>query len=136
MTRPAPGNQPGVQGEARLPAVLDSVPRARALVRAAAAERGIDRETAWALMLAVTEAVGNAVEHGEGETVWLLIDFDGNELSVGVLSQGPFRVDLANDDGPKRGRGLPLMAEVVDRLHLEPGDDQSLVRFAKDTRAA
>ena len=87
-------------------------------------------------MLAATEAVGNAVEHGEGETVRLSIDFDGTELSVEVRSDGPFRVVLADDDGPKRGHGLPLMAVVVDRLHLEPGDDQSLVRFAKDTRAA
>ncbi len=114
----------------------DSVPRARALVRAAAAERGFDGEAAWGPMLAVTEAVANAVEHGNGETVRVLIESSGDDLSVEVRSDGPFRVGLAHGDGPQRGRGLPLMAEVVDRLHLEAGGDQSVVRFSKHARAA
>lgn len=125
------GNPRGVQGEVRLPAVPDSVPRARALVRAAAARHGIEDDAAWALMLATTEAVANAVEHGSGGAIGLMIESNDGELSVEVSSPGPFRVELPDQAGPHRGRGLPLMAEVVDRLHLEPDAEQTRVRFVK-----
>ena len=131
MTRPVTGNSAGVQGETRLPAVPDSVPQARALVRAAAARHGIDDDAAWALMLATTEAVANAVEHGSGRAVGLLIESHDGDLTVEVRSHGPFRVELPEETRPNRGRGLPLMAEVVDRLHLEPGEEQTRVRFVK-----
>ena len=40
-------------------------PQARALVRDAACELRLDGPTTWELMLATTEAVANAIEHGE-----------------------------------------------------------------------
>ncbi len=136
MTAAALGNPSGVQGKTLLPAAPESVPRARYLVRAAAAEHGIDADAAWALMLATTEAVANAVEHGRRGGITLLIEWKDDGLSVEVHNRGPFRVGIAEDNQPKRGRGLPLMAEVVDRLHLEPGDEQTSVRFVKGPRAA
>jgi serine/threonine-protein kinase RsbW len=136
VTAPGAGNPPGVQGETLLPAVPDSVPRARALVRAAAGAPGIDADATWALMLATTEAVANAVEHGGGGGIRLLIEWKDEGLCVEVHNHGPFRVELAEDNKPKRGRGLSLIAEVVDRLHLEPGDERTFVRFVKGPRAA
>ena len=136
MTSPGAGNHASVQGETLLPAAPESAPRARALVCAAAAEHGIGDDAAWALMLATTEAVGNAVEHGHGGCVGLLIDSSGTGLRVEVRNSGPFRVGLAEDNAPRRGRGLPLMADVVDRLHLEPDDEQTRVWFVKGPRAA
>jgi anti-sigma regulatory factor (Ser/Thr protein kinase) len=120
-----------VQGETFLDAVPESVPQARALVRAAAAEHGIEGEPAWALMLATTEAMSNAVEHGRGQRIGLLIEPNGNELSVEIQSRGPFLAGLPDPSALKRGHGLPLIAEVVDRLHLEPGAEQTRIRFAK-----
>ena len=50
--------------ESWLPAAPESAPLARAIVRDAAAEYGLDGETTWDLMLATSEAVANAVLHG------------------------------------------------------------------------
>ena len=120
-----------MQGETFLDAVPESVPEARALVRAAAAEHGIEGEPAWALMLATSEAVSNAVEHGGGQTIGLMIEPNGDEMSVEIRSRGPFLVELPDPRPLKRGHGLPLIAEVVDRLHLEHGAEQTRIRFAK-----
>ena len=108
----APGNEPGEEGT-RLPAVPQRAARP-ARLRSAAAQRGFDGEASWGPMLAVTEAVANAVEHGDGGTVRVLIESSGDDLSVEVRATDPSGWDLAHGDGPRRGRGLPLMAEVVD----------------------
>ena len=52
--------------EAWLAAALESAATARAIVRDAAGEQGLDDRSIWDLMLATTEAVSNAVLHGQG----------------------------------------------------------------------
>ena len=121
--------------EIRQPATPDSAPQARALVEAAAAEQGLPGPSAWALMLATTEAVANAVEHGtpDGGAIALGIDSTADELCVEVVdggSPGPPR------PGPNRGNGIGLMVALVDHLLLEPGAARTRVRFGKRLRPA
>ena len=128
--------------ETWLPAVPEAAPVARALVREAAAEHGIEGRGAWELMLATTEAVANAIEHGNacpryGGAILLRIEARDDGLCVEVCDCGEFElrpppVDL---EAP-RGRGIPLMAAVVDRLELRPDEDQTRVRFVKSSHAA
>jgi anti-sigma regulatory factor (Ser/Thr protein kinase) len=54
----------GTRLETWLPAKAESAGAARSIVREAAAEAGLDGEPAWDLMVATTEAVTNAVQHG------------------------------------------------------------------------
>lgn len=89
-----------MQRQIWLPAAPGSAPRARTLVREAAAECGIGGDAAWALMLATTEAVAGAVEHGTacggGEgTIALVIESLGDELCVEVRDCGSFRAPPA-----------------------------------------
>jgi anti-sigma regulatory factor (Ser/Thr protein kinase) len=123
--------------ESWLPAAPQSASLARALVRAAASELGIDGSTAWDLELATTEAVANAVEHGCGcgqdrGGIRLFIEsFDGG-LSVEVCDCGTFRGAVAPMDVmSQRGRGLPLIAAMVDQVELLPGGRQTRLRFTK-----
>jgi serine/threonine-protein kinase RsbW len=131
-----------MEREIWLPARPESAPVARALVRKAASERGIDGDDVWAVMLATTEALANAIEHGgacarRGGAILLRIESRGDGICVEVRDCGEFRVPPARADGDAiRGRGIPLIAALVDRLELLPDPEQTRVRLIKRARAA
>lgn len=123
--------------ESWLPAAPESAPRARAIVREAAAEHGLDGETTWDLMLATSEAVANAVVHGAAcagaeRGVLLIIEVDESSISIEVCDCGSFDAELrpaAQDD--IGGRGIPIIAAVADHFELIPEPFQTRVRFGK-----
>ena len=126
--------------ESWLPAAPESATRARALVRDAAVEQGIGDAGAWSLMLATSEAVSNAILHGtpcsDGERGILLRLMPWNDgLCVEVCDCGMF--DAAPlPPGPEglHGRGLPIIAAVVDLFEVVPNGPLTRVRFAKAGR--
>ena len=127
--------------ESWLPAKPESATRARAIVRRASVERGLDGDAAWSLMLATTEAFSNAIVHGtacsEGDRGILLRVFPWEDgLCVEVCDCGQFETPPP-PPGPDEphGRGLPLIAAVVDHFELVPGGPFTRVRFAKRRRA-
>jgi anti-sigma regulatory factor (Ser/Thr protein kinase) len=128
--------------ELYLPATPASAPAARALVREAATKLGLDGRSTWELMLATTEAVANAIEHGEPcrndeEGIALTLEPSDDGLSVEVHDCGSFAPAPATlDPLSARGRGIPIIAAVVDRLELHPADGGTRVRFTKRLRAA
>jgi serine/threonine-protein kinase RsbW len=128
--------------ELYLPATPASAPVARALVREVAANFGLDGRSTWELMLATSEAVANAIEHGEPcrndkEGIGLTLEQSHDGLSVEVHDCGSFAPASAPlDPLSARGRGLPIIAAVVDRLELHPADGSTRVRFTKRLRAA
>ena len=123
--------------ESWLPAAPESAPIARAIVRDAAAEFGLDGETTWDLTLATSEAVANAVLHGSscgdrGQGVKLIVEIDENAISIEVCDCGVFDADLrpaAQDD--IGGRGIPIIAALADSFELIPEPAQTRVRFGK-----
>ena len=123
--------------ESWLPAAPESAPLARALVRDAAAEHGLDGETTWDLMLATSEAVANAVLHGSAcddadRGVLLIIEVDHSSISIEVRDCGSFDAQLrpaAQDD--IGGRGIPIIAALADHFELIPEPAQTRVRFGK-----
>ena len=126
--------------ESWLPAAPESATRARALVRDAAVEQGLGDAGAWSLMLATSEAVSNAILHGtpcsDGERGILLRLMPWNDgLCVEVCDCGKF--DAAPlPPGPEglHGRGLPIIAAVVDLFEVVPNGPLTRVRFAKAGR--
>jgi anti-sigma regulatory factor (Ser/Thr protein kinase) len=123
--------------ESWLPAAPESATQARALVRAAASELGLDGAAAWDLQLATTEAVANAVEHGcgcvhAGNGIRLCIEAHDGALHVEVCDCGTFRAPTAPmDPMAQGGRGIPLIAAVVDQVELLAGGQETRVRFTK-----
>ena len=123
--------------ESWLPAAPDSVTRARALVRDAAVEQGLGDDGAWSLVLATSEAVSNAIVHGTPCSAGILLRLlpwkDG--LCVEVCDCGEF--DTAPlPPGPEapHGRGMPIIAAVVDHFEVVPDGPLTRVRFAKAGR--
>lgn len=136
------GHMAGVmQRESWLPASPESARLARAIVREAASELGVSDSDAWDLMLATTEAFANAVEHGSacGKEGAILLRLEPREdgLCVEVRDCGSFHVSRPPESlEATRGRGIPLMAAVVDQLELLPGGSQTRVRFRKHVGVA
>jgi anti-sigma regulatory factor (Ser/Thr protein kinase) len=123
--------------ESWLPARPESARRARAIVREAAIEQGLDDEGTWSLMLATSEAVSNAVVHGtacsDGEMGILLRVLPWEEgLCVEVCDCGRFEAaPLPPGQEAQHGRGIPIIAAVVDLFELVPDGRLTRVRFAK-----
>jgi anti-sigma regulatory factor (Ser/Thr protein kinase) len=86
-------------------------------------------------MLATTEAIANAVEHGEpcdprGIRLRLELQDDGMDVEVGDCGCFSKRHGRTKEHH-EGGRGMPLIAAVTDDLEVLPGADMTRVRFAK-----
>jgi serine/threonine-protein kinase RsbW len=128
--------------ESWLAAAPESAPTARAIVREAAAEHGLDGEATWDLTLATSEAVANAILHGSAcgdpeRGVLLIVEVDDDSISIEVRDCGNFDAHLrpaSQDD--THGRGIPIIAALADHFELLPEPSQTRVRFGKRLRAA
>ncbi|MET0206484.1 MAG: ATP-binding protein [Thermoleophilaceae bacterium] len=121
--------------ETWLPATPASVQAARSIVREAAAEAGLEGDLVWDLMLASTEAVSNAVRHGKpwpNDCVLFATEPCPRGLRVEVCDLGSF--DSALEPAPLEatsGRGMQIIAALVDRFEVRNGDGHTLVGFEK-----
>ena len=125
--------------ESWLPAAPESARIARAMVRDAAVEQGLDGDCTWDLMLATTEAVANAVKHGKpcqdgGRGILVRVQpWDGwDGLCIEVSDCGSFEASARPaDHDSTHGRGIPIITAVVDHFELLPEGPLTRVRFAK-----
>ena len=116
--------------ESWLPAAPEGVPRARAIVRETASALRLDRSTTWELMFA------NAVEHGRScgpRGILLRLERHSGQLFVEVSDCGGCFAPGA--DTQKRrgegGRGMRIMAAIVDHLEVVRDAGRTRVRFRK-----
>jgi serine/threonine-protein kinase RsbW len=130
-----------MERELWLAAAPESAAVARAIVREVAGDQGLDDSAVWDLMLATTEAVANAIRHGqvcaERSAIRLLIEASEDGLFVEVCDCGRFtrRIGPASVDS-LGGRGIPLMCAVTDDFELSPETGGTRVRFGKRGVAA
>ena len=109
---------------------------ARAIVREAAVDLGLDSGTTWELMLAVTEAIANAVEHGspcDPRGIELRMEVTRGRLEVEVVDCGGCFPEVPRTSKPRGhgGRGLPIMSAIVDNFEVVPDHGMTRVRFDK-----
>lgn len=110
----------------------------RRLADAAAASYGLPGPERFAFAFAVNEAVSNAIEHGspspEG-TIRLRFAEEKDALVFCVKDYGEFSPQPKMEEGPSnRGRGLALMASMVEELGLCRDSTGTLVRLIKRRR--
>jgi serine/threonine-protein kinase RsbW len=121
--------------ELRLPALRSELDVARRYVEEAAAAFGFDADSCFELVFAVNEAVTNAIRHGapdERGLISLSVVADVGRLTFVVRDCGTFAMPvLDTDTRSEHGRGLALMASVMDevQLHIKPGS--TVVRLSK-----
>lgn len=118
-----------------LPAAPESARTARTLVRDAAGEEGLDGERVFDLTLAATEAVANAITHGKAwpnGCILLTTEPCARGLRVEVCDRGTFDTVLEPASlEATSGRGIQIIATLVDRLDVQNRDGLTRVRFEK-----
>jgi anti-sigma regulatory factor (Ser/Thr protein kinase) len=118
-----------------LPANEDAPARARQALREAAGD-AMSPDDRWRAELIVTELVTNAVEHGAGGPVSLVLYTGGNGVRGQVADPGPGirRHELVRRrPAEEGGRGLFLVDALSDGWGLS--EDQSRVWFEVAARA-
>lgn len=113
----------------RLPVDAQSVPLVRGLVRQALRELGVASAGADEILLALSEACANVVQHaGAHEEYEVDVMIDDHVCRLTVLDHGAGFDLAAADDARSRspldsGRGVALMTALVDRLDFRKTED-------------
>jgi anti-sigma regulatory factor (Ser/Thr protein kinase) len=111
------------------------VREAREWAERAAREFGFRHDDCYQVKLAVSEVVANAIQHGSSrpeDPIRLSIRADEGALVFEVLDTGVFvGVGEAAGEMSERGRGLELVAMMMDEVELTPGEEGTLLRFTK-----
>jgi len=127
--------------EMEFAAVLAEIPRARRRVAAEAEALGLAGPALFDLLLAVGEALANAVKHGsprfEADTVHVRVGLLDGAVVVEVRDQG--RGFGASRISPPAaleagGRGIPFMRALVDDLRFELSPQGTRVLLYKRMR--
>jgi len=107
----------------------------RGWARDAVFEFGFEGDDRYLVVLAVSEAVTNAIEHGSGspgDEVRITLSADGDLLVCEVLDTGGFVAPAGiGGEYDERGRGLEIVAVTMDSLELVSENGGSLLRFSK-----
>jgi anti-sigma regulatory factor (Ser/Thr protein kinase) len=98
--------------------------RARLAVARTMSSAPLNKQRADDFVLAMAEAIANAVEHGtasESERVEVSVDWNNEGAHGTVHSDGSWKLQMPSID---RGRGLDIMRALADRVDIdcEPGD--------------
>jgi serine/threonine-protein kinase RsbW len=122
--------------ELRLPARPSELGRMRAWVSQTVVALGCDGRPRFEFVVAVNEAVTNAIRHGSPAadgTIGVSLESDGGSIVCSVCDCGPFvppsrQSDPTSDEG---GRGFAFMAALTDELELVLSPDATVVRLRK-----
>ena len=119
--------------ERHLSADLRTLAEVRHDLRRWLADRGLDNRMADDVVLATSEALANAAEHGSGgrstERVHLQVRVEqdpdrGSEVVVRVTDTGRWQAATGSNE---RGRGLTIARALVDEVVVETGDGTSVL---------
>lgn len=108
---------------------------AREWAQRAAAEAGLGEADCYQVKLAISEAVANAIKHGSQSA--------GDRIRIGAFESDGSLVFEVQDSGTfvepmsratiedESGRGLELVALMMDEVHISSTGEGSLMRFSK-----
>ena len=104
-----------------MPAEAPSVPFLRRWLRAVLDDAGLLSEQVHDLLLAVGEAVSNAIEHALNPTrpgIDVIVEVAHGRVTVVVQDYGEWR---PGPSAPHRGRGLAMLSALADSTVTSPG---------------
>ena len=113
--------------------------QAREWAERAAQEFGFGSDHCYQVKLAMSEAVANAIQHGSAspeDPIHISARASRDSLIFEVRDTGVYKEPDEPREMSERGRGLVLVALVMDEVELAPGQDGSVLRFVKRLEAA
>lgn len=129
---PTTSEQPRIsQTELTLPASLAAISATRAVLDEILRAHGWNQERIEDVVLAASEAIANAIEHGSDRdddvTVSILHSAEVVELRVADTGRGgrvprPSGETARPPDGADRGRGFLIMRALAHEVELSPSD--------------
>lgn len=118
----------------RFPPDFGALAAVRRFAAEAAERAGLGADARYAVVMACSEAVANAIEHGSpaGSEVEVTAAVEADALAFYVLDSGRF-VPRVRPRGmmPERGRGLAFMSEMMDEVQVRAGPGGTTVRLVK-----
>jgi len=121
--------------ELPLPARRSELGAARQYAADCAEAFGLDEAGCYEFVVAVNEAVTNAIRHGSSDErglIHLSIVVDADRLTFTVRDRGTFVMPVLDSaEVAESGRGLALMASLVDEVQLEIEPGGTTVRLSK-----
>ena len=115
---------------------LGLLKEARDFAARAAQDFGLGEGACYDVKVAMSEAVTNAIQHGSSspdDPIRIFVLAEGPALVFEVIDTGRFvpRVSRRGGELSESGRGLEFMRVLMDEVDLRPGEDGTLMRFAK-----
>ena len=113
-----------------VPAEPDSLPIVRHALKHLVRDLRLDQQRAFAMTVAVGEAVNNVIEHAyivAAGSASLQAWMDGAVLRIEVSDRGCWRAARPTNEG---GRGLTVMRALVDSVEVETTSSGTTVRLA------
>jgi len=110
---------------------------ARALIERTATELGFDDGAIWEMKLAATEALTNAIDHGEpaDDGVHLAVRQERDHIVFEVWGGAAAPSPLQTDADPRdRGRGIAMMSALMDGVELRRHEGGTRIRLEKRRR--
>jgi serine/threonine-protein kinase RsbW len=99
-------------------------------LRAWLVDHDLGEDTERSIVLAVSEAAANSIEHGYGSdgasVVTVMVSLHDGRLDVEVRDEGGWRDEPGDGD---RGRGLAIISSIMDRLSVERENGATVVRM-------
>ena len=122
-----------------LPRDSSTLPVVRHIAAAALGELGVETEAIEDVSLALTEAAANVIKHsGADDKYEVHLILENSTCEIRVIDSGrgfdssSLGVSMA-DPTEEQGRGMALMAALVDSVHFESRpEDGTIVRLVKD----
>ena len=102
----------------------------RYLLRRWLLERGASEDEAFDIIVASQEACANAIEHAYGPGVAefaLDASYAESRVTITISDRGHWRAPR----GDNRGRGLPLMRELMDTVNVDQAEDGTAVTLVR-----
>lgn len=116
----------------------DGLDAARTLIEQTATELGFDEGSIWEMKLAATEALTNAIDHGDpvDDGVHLSVHQERDHMVLEVWggASAPSALQESNGDARKRGRGIAMMSALMDGVQLGQHDGSTRIRLEKRRR--
>lgn len=114
--------------------------QAREWAERAAQEFGFGSDHCYQVKLAMSEAVANAIQHGSAtseDPIHISARACRDSLVFEVRDTGVYEAAAEPpEEMSERGRGLVLVALVMDEVELAPGEGGSVLRFVKRLETA